>query len=120
MLCAVGVSDAILGACQLFFDIFTAFFRLLTPLFRLNDIGELNNKVEFSGTTLLINSVQNIQFPDQTLHSGVRFVHHCKERVFHNGHRILWQNNVLLLSSLFVIAAYFDMLWVPFQNFSGS
>jgi len=116
MLRAVGVSDAILGAGQLFLNISTAFFRLLTSRFRLDDVGELDDQIELSGAALFVDGVQNVQLPDQPLHGGVGLVHDCEERVLHQGHCALGQDDVLLFTPLLVIDPQLYVLWIPFQD----
>ena len=120
MLRAVGVSDAILGAGQLFLNISTAFFRLLTPRFRLDDVGQLNNQVEFSGTALLVDCVQNIEFSDQPLHGGVGLIHHREKRVLNDGDPTLRQDDILLLAPVLVVDPDLDVLGIPLHDFPGT
>ena len=120
MLRAVGVSDAILRAGQLFLNIFTAFFRLLTPRFRLDDVGQLNDKIELSGTALLVDRIQNVELSDQSLHRRVGLVHHREKWILDDGNYALREGDVLLLAPLLVINAEFYMLGIPLHDFPGS
>ncbi len=119
MLRSIGVRNTILGTGQLLLDIFTAFFRLLTPRCRLNDVRKLDDKVELSGTALLIDCVQQVELPNQTLHSGVGLIHDRVERIFHNGHGAFRHQNVLFFSLAVVVDPDFHMLRIPLQDFSG-
>ena len=111
---------AILGAGQLFLDIFTAFFRLLTPRFRLDDIGQLNDQVEFSRTALLVDCIQNIELSDQSLHCRVGLIHHREKWILNDGYRTLGKGDVLLLPAVLVVNANSNMLGIPLHNFSSA
>ena len=58
MLGTIGISNTILRTRQLTFYIFTPIFGLLTPCFSLDNIGELNNQIEFSRSTLFVNDIK--------------------------------------------------------------
>ena len=97
----------------------SAQFRLLTTCFCLDDIRQLNDKVQLSGTVLLVNGVQQVQLSDKPLHRRVRFIHDSIERILHNADGALGDKNVLFLTALVIVNANFHMLREPFKNLAG-
>ena len=119
MLSSIGVRNTVFGTGQLVLDILSAQFRLLTTCFCLDDIRQLDDEVQLSGTVLLVNGIQQVQLSDKPLHRGVRFIHNSIERIFHNTDGALGNENVLFLTALVIIDANFHMLREPFKNLAS-
>ena len=67
MLRAIRIGYAVLGACKLLLQFFSALFSLLFPRFRLDDIRKLDYKVELSAGSSLVHSVKQRQLPKKPL-----------------------------------------------------
>ena len=102
------------------FDFSPALFGLFPACRTLDDIGQLNDHVQFSAASLFVHHIQQSQFSHQLLHSGVRSIHDCVKRIFNQSHHLLREGDFLLLSGQLIEQPHAHMVRVPLNRYANA
>ena len=120
MLSTVSICNSVFGILQLLFDLFSTFFSLLSSSFSLNNIWQLNDKIQFTRTRLLINNIKQCQLMNKTLKRGIWFIHYRIKWILNDRGHTLWNCNFLASTGSIIIQINSYRIWEPFSNLSDS
>ena len=112
----IGIGNAVFRTGQLPFDLGSPVVRSLFLDFVAHYIWQLDDKIQFFRSQLVIHHVHQVQLADQALDGAVRFVHHRIERVLDQGHFCFRQGDLLFLPGLVVIHFQPHIIGVPFLH----